>query len=387
MSFLIGLCLGLGVLCTYLIVDKFGQPTGKTNNYNPNQVEVNRSLMPSERGTLYTFESNVSPSVETTTTTVVEVIEEKEQAPTVQEVLKTFGAKKMPMETPTSYEEVELDQSTLAFAEMLQNVVPYSEQEIVEDPQVPMYVYENMNAEEDYEQYSTQDYSYYSSDEEEADQSVEGVARLAELNGGLDYGQLINFDQFVKNSMEIVESSAGGNGQMNTDTQVVNEESRVYEQDSFISRVTNLNGINDMKDITVDEAQMKLEPVILTTDDWHDSTNVDSQFMRVARFYEDVIEDRLIDGTRGFRSWVVQVAGVDGNLIHVTDGTARIWLDVENFSNRNFEKNEIYLIEATDGEVMTLSVLSDREIALGNNSYSANNANYETETNEALKLA
>lgn len=138
------------------------------------------------------------------------------------------------------------------------------------------------------------------------------------------------------------------------------------EDNDFIKQVTNFEGLGEYQL----PQKSPVQHVILTLDELYDENNVDAQFLKFAPLFADEYEHNLVDGVSGFRSWFVEVVGREGNYLHVTDGTGRLWLDAENFSNKSIEQGDYLTIDAQDGELVTLTVL-DIEDLTGENAYIA----------------
>lgn len=130
------------------------------------------------------------------------------------------------------------------------------------------------------------------------------------------------------------------------------------EDKNFIKQMTNFQGLGEYQPTE----KSPVQHVVLTLDELYDENNVDAQFLKFAPLFADEYEHKLVDGVSGFRSWFVQVVGREGDYLHVTDGTGRLWLDAENFSNKSIEHGDYLTIDAQDGEMVTLTVLNIEDL-------------------------
>ncbi|WP_107936506.1 hypothetical protein LG296_20735 (plasmid) [Ureibacillus chungkukjangi] len=118
----------------------------------------------------------------------------------------------------------------------------------------------------------------------------------------------------------------------------------------------------------IDEAASKLEPVVpfkeyeptlLSTEDWY---NTEADYtVRIDPLLMNLADCRIADGQLGYQTWTAMIVGMESEYLHIADGTARTWINVENFMNKSFYNGDVIFIEVErqqDGlHVQTLNIL------------------------------
>lgn len=474
--FLLGLILGATVVGTILAVKKFAiaQPEAKKGEDFP--IVMNRSLMPSNRGTLeivdptnlpaYSKEdtSSVFPKIVSKSQIIhdegVEVIIEsdsnnnEQQEQSLTSIFAMYGQNNVPVTTTKDvsasvepkveqnqvitevqqpqkqYVEASLDETTEAFVNFLSNGLQKVEQEPVMEEQQSMEAYYDAIAATYEFDDENHDLGGYVFEQEQTngpivEESIQQPMVTAEESQSVEPSNLetgeMTVDADVVKPLEQNEVNIFGEDEVeepNNDDEVVFADNPVLSTETIsaapvvapfiISSVPNptpkkkevvstmskeekfLNAVNfellnvspieqELISNSVEDKTEEVESVVLSLDDLYDPNNLDARFMRIAEYFADVCENTLSEGTHGFKTFVVQVVGTESECIHVTDGTGRIWFDVEAFQEKEFKRDDILLIEANFGEVVTCSRLSNIKLE--------EIEQFETITNEAYSLA
>lgn len=92
----------------------------------------------------------------------------------------------------------------------------------------------------------------------------------------------------------------------------------------------------------------KLEPIVLTAEDWFNGEH--EQYVEISARYEEFYSHKIIEAASGMQTWVVQILGQQNEYIHVSDGTARIWLDVSNFAGKPMGIGSLVMVEVVCAE-------------------------------------
>lgn len=110
-----------------------------------------------------------------------------------------------------------------------------------------------------------------------------------------------------------------------------------------------------------DEAVSHLdyEPTLLNTADWD---NNESYYMEnIPASFAELADCQIADGRFGLQSWVVRIVGREKEYLHVADGTARTWINAENFLSKNLQYGDLLFIEVERSKeglkVETLNIL------------------------------
>lgn len=115
------------------------------------------------------------------------------------------------------------------------------------------------------------------------------------------------------------------------------------EMNSAFLNIVHTNLIAALKDEAVQPEKPQFEPIVLSVDDWFSGEH--NLFIEINDAYEEMYTHKIIDGAKGLQTWVVQITGAEDNFIHVSDGTARAWLDVSNFSNKVKDIGSIVMLD------------------------------------------
>ncbi|MFG3435092.1 hypothetical protein [Lysinibacillus fusiformis] len=115
------------------------------------------------------------------------------------------------------------------------------------------------------------------------------------------------------------------------------------EVENTFLNIVHTNLITALKDEGVQPEKPQYEPIVLSVDDWFGGEH--NLFIEINDAYEDMYTHMIIDGAKGLQTWVVQITGAKDNFIHVSDGTARAWLDVSDFSNKVKDIGSIVMLD------------------------------------------
>lgn len=482
MSFLLGIIFGATVIGTIFTVKNFAlaQPAKPKGEDFP--IVMNRSLMPTNRGTLeivdttnlpaYSKEdtSSVFPTIVSKTQVIhdegVELIIEDErnnnEEQSLESIFAMYGQTNEPVTTSTNeestkvvepavepvaepqqviteeekpkrqYVEAQLDETTEAFVNFLLEGLPTVEEQPETDKEQPlmmdeqqMALYDELAAAYEYgEENNGMDYVF---EKEQTnmpivEEQIQPQMVTTEESQPVEPSNLETGVMTVNTHVEPEQNELNIFGdveeEQNNDDELVFANTPVLASETIsaapvvvpfiISSIPNptekkkevvatmtkeekfLNDVNHellnvspieqelINNSVEDEKMEEVEPVVLSLDDLYDPNNLDARFMRIAEYFADVCENTLSEGIHGFKTFVVQVVGTESECIHVTDGTGRIWFDVEAFQEKEFQRGDILLIEANFGEVVTCSKLSNVELE---------REKFETNSNESYSLA
>ncbi|MGE7983756.1 hypothetical protein [Solibacillus sp. NPDC093137] len=455
MSFFLGIIFTVTVIGTIFAVKRFAlaQPAAKKAEDFP--IVMNRSLMPSNRGTLeivdttnlpaYSKEdvSSVFPKivsnahmkhVENVEVFIEDDRNNNQSEQSLESIFAMYGQNNVPGTTtyeetsvvepvvvqqqvitqekqPQQYEEVPLDETTEAFVNFLSEGLQKVEPAPVMEMHEPMNTYYDQIAATYVDEEEIQndgDYVFGNEQthlpvaEEQIQQPMEVTAEEVQQiePSNLETGEMtVNTNvKPLENKLNIFgdeeeeqnneeEIIFADNPVLSTETisaapvvapfiisSIPNATKKKKEvlpamtkEEKFLNDVTHqlLNVSPVEKELinnSVEDNSEEVEPVVLSLDDLYDPNNLDARFMRIAEYFADVCENTLSEGTHGFKTFVVQVVGTESECIHVTDGTGRIWFDVEAFQEKEFQRGDILLIESNFGEVVTCSRLSNIEL-------------------------
>lgn len=103
-----------------------------------------------------------------------------------------------------------------------------------------------------------------------------------------------------------------------------------------------------------------IQPVFPTLDEY-EKGNL-NRYNQLDKEYGDMISHKIIDDEYGTQTWVCEIKGIEDKYLHVYDGTARAWLNVEHFMNKPHEIGSIVMVEVYRDftgryEVLTFSTL------------------------------
>lgn len=115
------------------------------------------------------------------------------------------------------------------------------------------------------------------------------------------------------------------------------------EVENTFLNIVHTNLITALKDEGVQPEKPQYEHIVLSVDDWFSGEH--NLFIEINDAYEDMYTHKIIDGAKGLQTWVVQITGAEDNFIHVSDGTARAWLDVSDFSNKVKDIGSIVMLD------------------------------------------
>lgn len=150
------------------------------------------------------------------------------------------------------------------------------------------------------------------------------------------------------------EHNGGNNVMMNNTNTAQSKEDKQF----FATVHTNLLEAIAQEESVINETP-KLEPIVLTPEDWFNGEH--EQYVQINARYEDFYSHKIIEATTGKQTWVVQILGQQNEFIHVSDGTARIWLDVSDFVGKPMENGSVIMVEVVcaegDLQVVTYSLL------------------------------
>lgn len=129
------------------------------------------------------------------------------------------------------------------------------------------------------------------------------------------------------------------------DVEVEYEKSHLTnDQQAFVSELINSININCMDSNDDDD--------LITMKDWEENTEI-----KVAPRFSSTATARIEDYELGEQVWVVEVVGEEQNYLHISDGTAREWINIEQFNCSD---------EISKGDILSLLVErhNDRRITV-----------------------
>lgn len=114
------------------------------------------------------------------------------------------------------------------------------------------------------------------------------------------------------------------------------------DQQAFVSELINSINCKDSND----------DDDLITMKDWEKNTEI-----KVAPRFSSTATARIEDYELGEQVWVVEVVGEEQNYLHISDGTAREWINIEHFNCSD---------EISKGDILSLLVErhNDRRITV-----------------------
>ncbi|MFJ7890385.1 hypothetical protein ACIQYL_20195 [Lysinibacillus xylanilyticus] len=132
----------------------------------------------------------------------------------------------------------------------------------------------------------------------------------------------------------------------------------VVDNNEFLNAVhTNL--ISALKVEAAPAKKPEFEPIVLSVDDWFSGSQ--DPYIEISNVYEDMYTHKIIEEAMGMQTWVVRIIGTEDNFIHVSDGSARVWLDVSEYPNKLKELGSTVMLDVVSSnekiEVASFSLL------------------------------
>lgn len=155
----------------------------------------------------------------------------------------------------------------------------------------------------------------------------------------LDYrNYLKSLNQPIQTDSEII----GGNIMTNNPSTVQPKE------DKYFLETVNTNLLEAILKERPAPEKPRLEPIVLTAEDWFKGEH--EQYVQINAQYDEFCSHKIIEAALGMQTWVVQILGQQNEYIHVSDGTARIWLDVSDFIGKPMDIGSIVMMEVVSAE-------------------------------------
>lgn len=202
---------------------------------------------------------------------------------------------------------------------------------------------------QEYEGYSNnEEYQEYYDDAtyKEANLTTEVLAFAQEMNGETAAAIVTSAaDSDCTNVESIITSQGTPQPEIIEKVDCSNEQTHVKKSNDFLSIVRD-SVLEAAAEIGPAKTPTIFEPTRLTTADWllteEDHTTV------IPVVYDELATHMIADAQMGLQTWVCAIKGIEGQYLHIGDGSARTWVNAEKFlpyQTRKAQIGDIVMLE------------------------------------------